>query len=90
MTSVRTKTRQRPKKWVLAFYRAVGEFKNGERQMMRMGHARPITYRNKKLAMKGKCRNWKEPFKAFIYMGRKPRKVIEIQVYDPDQNYPAE
>ena len=80
MTSVRTKTRQRPKKWMLSWWRAVGEFKNGERQMLEVGRFTALTYRNAKLARKGKCRIYREPFVAFIYFGRKPKKITELDV----------
>ena len=86
MTKVRTKTRQRPKKWMLSWWRAVGEFKNGERKMMEVGRYTALSYRSIRLARSAQSRIYPEPFKAFVYRkGRKPTRITEIQV-----NYPAE
>lgn len=87
MTKVKTK-RKRPQKWVLVWWRAVGEFKDGERKMIEVDRYRRLTYRSEQMARKAKARyGRKDPsvIKGFIQNRRKPDRIIEIQV-----NYPAE
>ena len=88
MSRVATK-RKRPKKWLLAFYRPLGEFVDGERRMTNPDKYSTKEFRNRKLAMKSQARGYRDPFRAFIYeKGRKPKRIIEIQIWP--ENYPAE
>jgi len=82
--------RKKPKtQWRMALYRAVGEFKNGERRMTSPDRFRDFIYSSRERAMKAKSHNYKEPWKPFIYQkGNPPKKVIEHQVFD--ENYSAE
>jgi hypothetical protein len=77
---------KRPKpKWVLVFYRAVGEFKDGERKMLSPPRITKRRFYTENAARKSVCAQWRPPFKAFVYKGRAPKRVTEIQI-----NYPAE
>jgi hypothetical protein len=90
MTRVKTK-RKRPLKWLVAFYRPVGEFKNGERKMITAWDFVPLQFPNLGMAIRRQMKTPREPYVPFIQRkGNKPRKVTEIQVYDPDHDYPAE
>jgi hypothetical protein len=81
----KTKTKTSKPKWRLAFWRAVGEFKDGERKMVQPDRLRKRKFIYEATAKKAQCANWRPPFKAFVYQGRAPKRVTEIQI-----NYPAE
>ena len=83
--SKRPKTKTAKPKWRLVFYRPVGEFKNGERKMMNPDRLSGRSFIHETTAKKAQCANWKPPFKAFVYKGRAPKRVTEIQI-----NYSAE
>ena len=68
------------------FWRAVGEFKNGERKMTNPDRLGGRSFHNETAARKATCANWKPPFKAFVHRtGKPPKRITEIQI-----NYPAE
>lgn len=89
MTAVRTK-RTHPRKWVVAIYRAVGEFDRlGERRMTTAWDFTPRKYKSEKLARKAWLKVYRGPYRAFIYRdGRKPKKIIELELWPDD--YSAE
>ena len=84
--SKRPKTKTAKPKWRLTFWRPVGEFKDGERKMLRADRFAEKKFIYETTAKKAQCANWKPPWKAFVHRkGKKPKRVTEIQI-----NYPAE
>jgi hypothetical protein len=84
MTNPKT-THTRPRKWVVVLYRAVGEFKQGERRMTVAWGFKLGTYKSEKLARKAWLKIYRGPYRAFIHKeGNKQKKIIEIQVFDDD------
>jgi hypothetical protein len=83
--SKRPKTKTPKHVWTLQFWRAVGEFKNGERKMVQPDRPRKRKFIHETTAKKAQCANWRPPLKAFVYKGRAPKRVTEIEI-----NYPAE
>ena len=71
--------------WILLWYRPVGEFKRGERKMLQRTY-KPKAYYSRKAALKAKGRFREDAaFIGFVYQrGRKPRKIVELQVFPED------
>ena len=87
MTAVKTK-RKRKKMYAVAWLRPVGEFRQGERKMIRMGTP-PLEFKDKKAAMRAMCRDWKKPHTPFAYRkGFTPKGVVELEVFP--ENYSGE
>ena len=76
--------RKTPKKWFMRWWRAVGEFKDGERPMMEVGRIGAKLYVRHQNALRGQCRDWSRPYMAFVYKHRTtPKKIVELQIW-PD------
>ena len=79
------KRTKQPRQWILTWWRSVGEFKNGERRMLQRTF-KPRPYRTLQEAMKGR-EHWRTMSSArgLIHKkGRKPRKIIELEVFPED------
>jgi hypothetical protein len=65
--------------WRMALYRAVGEFKNGERRMMSPDKYAEYRFRSRAAALKSSAHAYKKPWVAFVYQkGRKAKRITEI------------
>lgn len=90
MTKVKTK-RKRPRKWLLVWHRAVGEFdKNNERRMMISGRYLPLRYPSEAMAMRRQAKEVNSPLIGFRHReGNKPKRITEILVFD-EEGYSGE
>jgi hypothetical protein len=82
------KRQNRP--WRLAWYRPVGEFKNGERRMMWVERYTIMQYPTREAALRRTFLIILRPYVGIVYLkGRKPRRVTELQIW-PDEVYSDE